>query len=335
MSARILALCVILIGSGMLFAADYGRRPAAPAGDAPTPVAAFKFEIGKETLIDDPAAFDKHHVLYVPKDYTPDREWPLIFCYHGVNQEAKVWPFKELTDGKGYIVVGMSYLAERGADTDKEWESMQRLGKLVAGSLKVNPKMIFIGGFSLGGGWTYRLSNKDPSMFAGIAAFGMSGGPDTGKAKMYADKPVIVAHGEKDEYCQNIQPTLDGYTKAGAVLTHEVFAGQGHMVDTNNKVLKKWMLDNGPLKSVKMDLQTAQATEKAGKIGTAYAMYLAVAKIESGGEYAKSAADAAKAISDAADEVQRRRDRRQRQEILRCTEDPADARENLRRLSSR
>jgi len=42
-------------------------------------------------------------------------------------------------------------------------------------------------------------------------------------------------------------------------------------------VRKKWLLDNGPLKSVKMDLQTAQATEKAGKIGAAYAMYQAVA----------------------------------------------------------
>jgi dienelactone hydrolase len=289
MLAGILLLCTAAAGTPLR---------AAPKPDA---APALKYEVGKEVTIDDAAMFDKHFILYVPKDYTPDREWPLIFCYHGVNQTAKVWPFKELTDGKGYIVVGMSYLAERGGPDDQEWASLQRIGKLVAGSLKVNPRMIMIGGFSLGGGWTYRLSNKDPSMFAAICALGMSGGPDTGKAAAFAGKPVMVAHGETDEYCQKIQPTLDGYTKVGAVLTHEVFKGQGHTVDTKNAVLKKWLLDVGPLKGAKADLMTAQATEKAGKIGPALSLYQAVAKADAGGEYAKAAADAAKAITDAAD----------------------------------
>lgn len=292
---------LLIVGAIASVAGGYGKRnanqpdPTAPA--APT----LAFEVGKETPIDDPAAFDKHHVLYVPKDYTPDREWPLIFCYHGVNQQAKVWPFKELTDGNGFIVVGMSYLEEKGADTDKEWASMQRVGKQVAATLKVNSKMIFIGGFSLGGGWTYRLSNKDPSMFAGIAALGMSGSAEPGKAGAFAGKPVIIAHGEKDEYCQTIQPSLDSYKRVGAELTHEVFKGLGHTVDTKNEVLKKWLADNGPLKAIRMDLEPARAMEKAGKLGQAYAAYQALAKVSGGGEYAKSAADSVKAIADAAD----------------------------------
>src|SRR5687767_15121146 len=165
----LVVLIGVATGAGPMKPAGGGGAKGEPTGGTP----AVPFEIGKETKIDDPAAFDKHHVLYVPRDYTPDREWPLIFCYHGTNQSAKVWPFKEFTDGKGFIVVGMSYLTEKGADTEAEWASMQRVGKQVAATLRVNSKMIFIGGFSLGGSWTYRLSNKDPSMFAGIIPMGM------------------------------------------------------------------------------------------------------------------------------------------------------------------
>ena len=180
---------------------------------------------------------------------------------------------------------------------------MQRVGKQVAAALKVNPKMIFIGGFSLGGGWTYRLSNRDPTVFAGIIPMGMSGGVDQNKAAAYSGKPVLIAHGETDEYCQGaaMTNTLDSYKKVGAAVTHEVFKGQGHTVDTKNAVVKQWLLDQGPLKAVRLDLETAKAAEKAGKLGQAHAMYVAVAKVENGGEYAKTAASAAKAMSDVAD----------------------------------
>lgn len=278
------------------------RKPPAKAeAPAKAEVPALRFQIGQETQIEQPGLVDGHFILYVPRDYTPDRAWPVIFCYHGINQSAKVWPFKELTEGKEFIVIGMSYTVKNGADADREFESLVRIGKLVAGTLNVNPRRIFIGGFSLGGMWTYRISAKDPTMFAGVAAFGMSGGPGSSPPAAWQGKPVLVAHGETDQYCQKIQDTLDAYGRVGAQLTHEVFPGQGHTVDTNNQVCKKWFRDNGPRRALQVDLEAARAVEKAGKLGAALKMYEAIAKIESTDELVQAAKDAAKALAESAD----------------------------------
>jgi dienelactone hydrolase len=292
--------------AGFWCAVAFGQvRPPAKAADRKPPAESDKpalaFEIGKEVTIEQSGLTDGHFILYVPKDYTPVRAWPLIFCYHGINQSAKVWPFKELTDGKGFIVVGMSYVTDDGGTPEQEWASLVHIGQLVSSTLKVNPKMIFIGGFSRGGGWTYTLSAKNPSIFAGVIALGMSGGPGTSMPAAWMGKPVLIAHGEKDEYCQKIQTTLDAFAGVGAQVTHEVFPGQGHAVDTNNAVCKKWLQENGPLRAIRGDLAAARAAEKAGKAGPALAMYQALAKVEGGGKYAEAAADAAKVISDAAD----------------------------------
>lgn len=282
-------------------------RPPAKAPDRKAPekpeTPALKFEVGKETTVEQPGLADGHFILYVPKEYTPDRAWPLVFCYHGINQSAKVWPFKELTDGKGFIVVGMSYVVKDGGSLEQEWDALLRVGSLVAGTLKVNPRMVFIGGFSRGGVWTYNLSSKNPAMFAGVIALGMSGGPGSSPPAAWQGKPVLIAHGEKDEYCQNIQPTLDAYARVGAQVTHEVFKGQGHTVDTKNEVCKKWLQDNGPLKAVRADLEAARAAEKSGKIGPALALYEAIARVDGGGEHAQAAKEAAKTIAEAADKA--------------------------------
>jgi predicted peptidase len=82
-----------------------------------------ELEPGKIVKIDDPRTGGwEYWTLYVPKDYTADRTWPIIYCYHGMDQEAKVWPFRELTGGAGYIVVGMEYLNRTvgGPKADKE-----------------------------------------------------------------------------------------------------------------------------------------------------------------------------------------------------------------------
>jgi predicted peptidase len=49
-------------------------------------------------------------VVYVPADYTPDRAWPVIFCYHGAGGSATICPFWHITQGKGFIIVGMNYM---------------------------------------------------------------------------------------------------------------------------------------------------------------------------------------------------------------------------------
>ena len=93
---------ILALAAAAALAADKG---AAPEGVSPEQAT---FSAGRETKILDPETGGVGwYVVWVPKDYKSDREWPTIFCYHGKNNDPKSWPFKDLTDGQGYIVVGI------------------------------------------------------------------------------------------------------------------------------------------------------------------------------------------------------------------------------------
>src|SRR3954453_15409380 len=147
--------------------------PPARAADGVAPEQA-TFSPGQETKLADPkTGGGGGYVLYGPKDYTPDREWPTIFCYHGKNNDPKSWPFKELTDGQGYVVVGMEYIDREGANDPKEdLENLQRIRSFVGQKVHLNPKLLFMGGFSQGGWSTSKFSNLCIDEMAGLIITG-------------------------------------------------------------------------------------------------------------------------------------------------------------------
>ena len=51
-----------------------------------------------------------HFMVYVPSDYNDKRNWPVIFFYHGMHGQPMTQPFKEITQGRGFIIVGMGYV---------------------------------------------------------------------------------------------------------------------------------------------------------------------------------------------------------------------------------
>ena len=117
-------------------------------------------------------------MVYVPKDYTPDRDWPTLFNYHGKNNDPKSWPFKELTDGQGYIVVGMEYLnRDDTSDVAANVKNLRRIRAFIGSKLHLNSKLIFMGGFSQGGWSTSSFSNLYMDKLAGLVIIGTGGSP--------------------------------------------------------------------------------------------------------------------------------------------------------------
>jgi predicted esterase len=257
------------------------------------------FSPGKETkIIDAQTGGVGWYVVYVPKDYTPEQEWPTIFNYHGKNNDPKSWPFKELTDGKGYIVVGMEYLnRDDTSDVAANVKNLERIRAFVASKLKLNSKLIFMGGFSQGGWSTSSFSNVYMDQLAGLVITGAGGSPGGPGAALLKDKPVFVGVGQNDDFNKNARAASDAYKAKGADVTFEEFPGLGHNVDTNDKPLKDWLLKWGPQNRMIASLNLAKAAEKAGKLGEAYNLYIATSKM-TGGE---AAAALAKAISDPAE----------------------------------
>lgn len=279
------AATTVLFGTARMHAAD-GVPP-----DKAT------FSAGQETKIADPATGGVGwYVVYVPKDYTPDRDWPTMICYHGKNNDPKTWPFKELTGGNGYIVIGMEYLDRENPDPAKDLPNLNRIRAFVGSKLRINSKLLFMGGFSQGGWSTSRFSDSMLDELAGLVLLGAGGGPGANAEKLKG-KPVFVGVGESDQFNKNAKDCRDAYEKKEAVVTFSEFKGIGHAVDTKDKALMEWLVKWGPQNQMIAALSAAKALEKAGKVGEAYNQYAAAGKMNGGDE----AAAAARRISDAAE----------------------------------
>ncbi|HRR79118.1 MAG TPA: alpha/beta hydrolase-fold protein, partial [Planctomycetota bacterium] len=164
MTARF-ALAAALAGLASALAAEQGKAPVAPAPELPP---------GRETRVDEPKVGGGYFTVYVPSDYRASRRWPAIFCYHGQGGKQTVWPFREVTGGKGFIVVGMSYLdqsprrlttAEFDQQMAREAECVATALARVASRLAVDREQLFVGGFSMGGWMASSMAEACPELW--------------------------------------------------------------------------------------------------------------------------------------------------------------------------
>src|SRR5258706_8723394 len=191
----------------------------------------------------------------------------------------------------------MEYLNREGTNDAKEdIENLTRIRTFVASKLRVNSKLIFMGGFSQGGWSTSKFSNLYMAQLAGLLIMGAGGSPNEKAIPLLKGKPVFVGIGELDDANKNAKLARDAYTAKGADVTFEEFKGLPHTADVKDPVLKEWLLKWGPHNQMMASLMLAKAAEKAGKMGEAYTLYTATAKMNGGQE----AADLAKQIEDAA-----------------------------------
>jgi predicted esterase len=286
----------------LIAGADAGVTPAPP-----NPLAGVKFEAGKVTRIDDPlTGGNGYWLVYLPQDYVPARLWPVIYCYHGKDGEPTVFPFKEVTDGKGFIVIGMEYLDRKAGGTrEADLPNLRRIHDAIATRLPIHEKVQFIGGFSQGGWSTGNLSEASLDTWAGIIITGAGRGAPGNDPKV-GGKPIFVGIGEDDPARPAAQSAADFYKQHGADVTLEIFKGKAHAVDTADAVLKQWLQTQATKAATavvkgKNDLAAAKAAEKAGKLGQAYGFYQAV--IQNGGEEAGPAQSKVKSISEAGEKA--------------------------------
>jgi len=304
MTARF-ALAAAFAALGSALAAERASAPAAPAPGLPP---------GRETRVDEPKVGGGYFTVYVPSDYRASRQWPAIFCYHGQGGKQTVWPFREVTGGKGFIVVGMSYLDQspRRLTTAEFDQQMAREAECVAaalarveGRLAVDREQLFVGGFSMGGWMASSMAEACPELWAGVAILG------AGRQKfdlplknprILRNKPIYIGVGEKDPNFPAAQKGADFYRKAGAVVTFEKYDGLAHQMKMDTQVLPAWLLANGPQRQLQPRLAAARAAEQAGKLGKAFALYTELAQVSETSETCLAAADAAKRLAEQAED---------------------------------
>ena len=264
-----------------------------------------KFEPGREVTIGDAkSGVLGYYKVFVPKGYTPERSWPVIFCYHGLNQKPQLTPFSRILRGEHFIIVGMGY-HQRGLDgyshlKTEDVQILKHVHQALGPRLRMDKTKLFVGGFSKGAFYASGILNQMPDFFAGAILFG---GGKYGVAANPEDlkgKPIFVSCGEKDQNKISVKETKDYYGKQGAIVTGEVLPGVGHAVGYKTTKAREWLLTNGPLAGVREKFEQAQAAEKGNKPGEAYTLYSAVAAVAKTEGKCRAAAKAAQAIAEKA-----------------------------------
>jgi predicted esterase/outer membrane protein assembly factor BamD (BamD/ComL family) len=292
-----LAACALLAGwASEVLAA----KPTAPSGPVPT----FDLKPG-QNRVEPPGG--RPYLIYVPTDYTPDRAWPLIIYMHGTGGAPSLGQLREMFGGKTFIIVGHEYMFHNQAEEDHavETANLKYVVATVQANLKVDPKQMFLGGFSQGGWWTTMLSEYTIDLWAGL--FTIASGEHASGMPTHANvkgKPIHIIAGMNDkEFYAYAQVSVENYTNRGAAVSYEWIPGFGHSdALAKNEKLKEFLLNNGPLKAVKANLAAAKAARTSGRLGEAYMGFSGIASLGSTVECAE-AAEAAKAIATDAEKL--------------------------------
>jgi len=299
---------VCLAAAAAWFAISPSPAGAGPAdkGSGDTKTEEPQFAPGKEVKVTDRRAGELgYYNVYLPKGYTPDRAWPVVVCYHGLNGKPTTGPFKGILRGRHFILVGMGYhmRTKKGYDylATRDVEILKHVLRVLSKQLKIDGKKIFVGGFSKGAFYASGMVNALPELWAGAIILG--GGKHTSSARKRAafrGKPIFIGCGGEDEHLKYAQKANTYYRALGANVIYEVWAGVGHRVDTKSSKVHDWMLAHGPLRGAASHLAAARKDEKAGHLGRAYAMYKHLADLSDTAAPCLAAAKAAAALAERA-----------------------------------
>ena len=206
---------------------------------------------GVELRIDTPSN-DSYMVVYVPSDYSPDADWPLILCYHGARGTPTTWPFRQATDGEGFIIAGLEYGTKayasglRHQNLRTEVAHFEAVVEQLVGMYSVDIERVFMGGFSQGGYSPSVLGEHLGERLAGLAVLGAG--------RVYVDsrrpaksaiwrKPVFVGCGTEDKtHHPRALEAAALYRWWGADVTLEEWQGVGHTFDARRSTaLGEWL----------------------------------------------------------------------------------------------
>ena len=170
------------------------------------------------------------YVLSLPKNWDPEKEYPLFVELHGAGNEnfmsdmasrlgveEGALDLKGYTDRRSYIQKqGLGYwimpsgrgnLGYRGPGEKDVWEAYDDVHEL----FEIDPDRRYLFGFSMGGGGTWSLGTRTPDRWAAIMI--MAGGmwresEKTGLGRNISYLPVYVWCGEEDTLCARYFPAF-------------------------------------------------------------------------------------------------------------------------------
>jgi len=193
--------------------------------------------------------------LFVPKNYTANKKFPLMLFLHGagergddLNQVRKWGPPKLVKKRKDFPFIVISPQCPRDDWWTTKADALAKMVDEVAGKLSVDKKKMYCTGLSMGGYGTWTLCAKHPKLFA--AAAPVCGGGTPKSAVALKNLPIWTFHGDADNVVplSGTQKMIDAIKEAGgknAKIT--IYKGVGHNSWSEtyaNEGLYKWLLSH-------------------------------------------------------------------------------------------
>lgn len=185
--------------------------------------------------------------VWKPEGWDASKAYPAIVFYPGTDGVPTAEWIQKMTGGKDFVLVGMTY-RHRGPFNYNEQEIADELGilnalkKTLTKSAAVDPKRIFVSGFSKGGWHTSLLLDRDRSLAGGLIL-------GAGVFEMRADSPkfatpipIYIGCGRSDG---NYTPSLGAllyFRKLGAQVTQEAWPDTAHeFPDQPPEAMRQWL----------------------------------------------------------------------------------------------
>ncbi len=246
---------------------------------------------GREVRLTAPKT-GKTFLLYVPTDYTDARPFPVIFSYHGYRGTATTALFRQVTKGRGFLIVGMNYATDRyyqklrPTDTAPEIDLFTETLAIISERLNVAKDSVFMGGYSQGGYSTTVLGEQLLDRLAGRIVLG-AGRRDVDMnpppAELIRGHPVFYGAGVLDDpHYRRAERAAQLYADWGADVTFEGWANETHSLSRNwitKTEMLDWLRTYGPQKQVETGYEQAETAERTGHLGTAFTTYTEISDI--------------------------------------------------------
>jgi hypothetical protein len=214
--------------------------------------------------------------VYIPKDYTPEKSYPLVVWYGGGLGSDSPNQAKRMVGEKGFICVGVPYhFADdniQGAWSHTTWSyyntMLSKLEKLVP---NINHKNKICSGFSSGGAAIMSLIGRSVEFRNYFHAF-MPGGSgwDMGGLAELKGRPMYIFMGDKDSRVSSYDTLSKDAKAAGIDITYLRFKG-GHGMPTKHfEEMRQWIQDKVIFRALPELRKSISKDFKAKKYAQAY-----------------------------------------------------------------
>ena len=155
-------------------------------------------------------------LLGIPKNYTPEKSWPVIVC----TQDG---PSKELTSAAGYFLIHAGGI---GVETGTK---IRTYLLNCAKKYNIDPLRIYATSFSRGGHEILTQSWQFPDRFAAIAPVcnDLRREPKVLNVKYLVHTPTLLLHGTGDSFRNTGKRVLELMKQAGCNVAYQTYPG-GH-----------------------------------------------------------------------------------------------------------